>query len=80
MDFKEKEILNSIANSNFDYCPFVWRFYSVKAQKKTEKIQERGLQILYDDYPHWKSKSALEVSKTLNNLNPSHMKEKLVSR
>ena len=52
MDFKEKEILNSIANSNFDYCPFVWRFYSVKAQKKTEKIQERGLQILYDDYPH----------------------------
>ena len=47
MGFKEKEILlNSFAYSNFNYCPFC----SAKSVKKIEKIQERALRILYNDF------------------------------
>ena len=51
MGFKEKEILlNSFVYSNFNYCPLVWHFCSAKSVKKIEKIQERALRILYNDF------------------------------
>ena len=51
MGFKEKEILlNSFVYSNFDYCPIVWHFCSAKLVEKMEKIQERALRILYNDF------------------------------
>ena len=51
MGFKEKEILlNSFVYSNFDYCPIVWHFCSAKLVEKMEKIQERDLRILYNDF------------------------------
>ena len=50
MGFKEKEVpLNSFVLSDFNYCPLVWHFCSSKLLKKSEKIQERGLRILYND-------------------------------
>ena len=51
MGFKEKEILlNSFVYSNFNYCPLVWHFCLEKSVKRIEKIQERALRILYNDF------------------------------
>ena len=36
--------------SNFNYCPLVWHFCSEKNTKKMEKIQERSLRFIYNDY------------------------------
>ena len=92
MGFKEKEVLlNSFVYSNFNYCPLVWHFCSSKSLNKIEKIQERALRLLQNDftsdYSELLNKSgkpsmevkrlrtlALEILKTLNNLNPDYMK------
>ena len=51
MGIKEKEILlNSLVYSNFNYCLLVWHFCSAKSVKKIEKIQERALRILYNNF------------------------------
>ena len=51
MGFKEKEVLiNSFVYANFNYCPLVWHFCPAKSIRKIEKIQERALRILYDDF------------------------------
>ena len=51
MGFKEKEILlNSFVYSNFNDCPLMWHFCSAKSVKTIEKIQERALRILYNDF------------------------------
>ena len=93
MGFEEKEILlNSFVYSNLNYFPLVWPFCSAKSVKKIEKIQERALRILKNDFSgdyetilNKSGKStmevkrlitlALEVFKTLNNMNPEYMKE-----
>ena len=81
MGFKEKEILlNSFVYSNFNYCPLVWHFCSAKSVKKIEKIQERALRILYSNFfSDFEVKRlrtlAMEVFKTLNNMNSEYMKE-----
>ena len=36
--------------SNFNYCPLVWHFCGKLNNHKLEKIQERALRILYNDY------------------------------
>ena len=51
MGFKEKEVLiNSFVYSNFNYCPLVWHFCSSKSLNKIEKIQERALRLLHNDF------------------------------
>ena len=93
MGFKEKEVLlNSFVYSNFNYCPLVWHFCSSKSLYKIEKIQERALRLLHNDftsdYAELLKKSgkttmeikrlrclALEIFKTVNNMNPYYMKE-----
>ena len=93
MGFIEKEILlNSFVYSNFNYCPLVWHFCSSKSLNKIEKIQERALRLLHNDFtsdysellkksgkPSMEVKRlrmlAVEIFKTLNNLNPDYMKE-----
>ena len=51
MGKKEKEILiNSFVHSNFNYCPLVWHLCSKNLMRKIEKIQERCLRIILDDY------------------------------
>ena len=50
MGFKAKEVLlNSFVLSNFNCCPLVWHFFSLKSLKKIEKVQEQALRILYND-------------------------------
>ena len=70
----------------------MWHFCSAKSVKRIEKIQERTLRILYNDFSsdfefilNKSGKStmevkrlrtlALEVFKTLNNMNPEYMKK-----
>ena len=36
--------------SNFNYCPLTWHFTSETNTKKMEKIQERALRFIYDDF------------------------------
>ena len=36
--------------SNFSYCPLTWHFCSETNTKKMEKIQERALRFVYNDY------------------------------
>ena len=43
-------IHQSFILSNFNYCPLVWHFCGKTNNKKLEKIQERSLRILYNDY------------------------------
>ena len=51
LDLKSRRtIYNSFIMSNFNYCPLVWHFCGKMNNQKLEKIQERALRILYDDY------------------------------
>ena len=43
-------MLNNFVYSNFNYCPLVCHFCSAKSVKKIEKIQERALRILHNDF------------------------------
>ena len=45
-----KIFANSLIISNFNYCPLVWYFSRAKQLQKIEKIQERILRFLHDDY------------------------------
>ena len=36
--------------SNFNYCPLIWHFCSQANTKKLEKIQERALIFIYNNY------------------------------
>ena len=74
MGFNEKEVLlKSFVQSNFNYCPLVWDFYSSKSLNKIEKIQERALRIIYNDSTsHYNqllnksSKASMEVKRLRN--------------
>ena len=43
-------VYNSFVKSNFDFCPLVWHFCGKVNNDKMEKIQERGLRIIHQDY------------------------------
>ena len=43
-------IYYSFILSNFNYCPVTWHFCSEKNTNKIEKIQERALRFIYEDY------------------------------
>ena len=36
--------------SNFNFCPLSWHFCSEANTNKIEKIQERALRFIYNDY------------------------------
>ena len=43
-------IYHSFILSNFNFCPLTWHFCGEVYTKKLEKIQERALRFIYDDY------------------------------
>ena len=47
---KRKMLANSFIISNFNYYPLVWYFSMAKQLQKIEKIQERVLRFLHNDY------------------------------
>ena len=51
MGQKEKEtIIITFVYSNFNYGSLIWHFCNKKSQNKIEKIQERWLKVLLNDY------------------------------
>jgi hypothetical protein len=40
----------SFIMSNFNYCPIVWHFCGEINTRKIEKIPERALRFIYEDY------------------------------
>ena len=51
LSFEAKKVLvNSYLYSNFNDCPLVWMFSSVKSLNKIESLQKRALRYLYSDY------------------------------
>jgi hypothetical protein len=43
-------ILQKIEDKNFNFCPLSWHFCSETNTKEIEKIQERALRFVYQDY------------------------------
>ena len=43
-------IFHSFILSNFNFCPLAWHFCSKANTIKLEKIQERALRFIYEDY------------------------------
>ena len=51
LTFESKKVLvNSFIFSNFNYCPLVWHITLSISEKKIEKIHERSLRFLYEDF------------------------------
>ena len=43
-------IYKSFIMSNFNHCPIVWHFCNQSSANKMEKIQERALRFICDDF------------------------------
>ena len=51
LDIKTKAVVfNSFILSNFNYCSLVWHHCGTENTHKIEKVQERGLRIIYNDH------------------------------
>ena len=62
-------IYNSFISSNFSYCPLAWHFCSTASTNKLEKVQERALRFINNDYSS-SLKKLLSQTKT----EPLHVK------
>ena len=68
LEFKERKILiESFVYSSFNYCPLVWNYCNQLTQK-VEKLQERALRFLQNDYTS-SYYDLLENSNEINNNN-----------
>ena len=47
---QKKLIFSSFIKSQFSYCPLIWMFCSRTANNRINKIHERSLRVIYDDY------------------------------
>ena len=45
-----KAAVDAFILSNFNYCPLVWYFSTARELQKIERIQERALRLIHDDY------------------------------
>jgi hypothetical protein len=43
-------IFHTFILSNFNFCPLAWHSCTNKNSKKLEKVQERALRFVYEDY------------------------------
>ena len=43
-------MVQSFILAHFNYCPLVWYFTSAKQVDKIEKVQERALRFISNDY------------------------------
>ena len=87
----KKALIKAFIFSNFNYCPLVWHSTSMSSTNKIDSIQKRALWLLYNDststYDSLLAKAkpsmeikryrtlALEIFKTLNDLNLTYMED-----
>ena len=51
LTFQQRRVLfKSFFEAQFKYCPLIWMFCSIAANKKINKLHERALRIVYEDY------------------------------
>ena len=62
-------IYNSFIASNFSYCPLAWHFCSSSSTNKLEKVQERVLMFITNDFT-----SSLRELLRQTNTQPLHVK------
>ena len=62
-------IYSSFIVSNLNYCPLVWHFCSTSSTNKLEKIQERALRFINNDFT-----SSLQALLTSTNTAPLHVR------
>ena len=43
-------IFHTFILSNFNFCPLAWHFCTDKNSKNLEKVEERALRFVYEDY------------------------------
>ena len=43
-------LLKSFFVFQFKYCPLTWMFYSRKTNNRINKLHQRALRLVYDDY------------------------------
>ena len=47
---KRRTIMKAFINSQLGYCPLVWMFHSRQLNNRINKIHERAIRILYNDF------------------------------
>ena len=47
---KRRILMNSFFNSQFNNCPLVWMFHSCSINSKINRLHERVLRIVYNDF------------------------------
>ena len=47
---RRKKIMNSVIKAQFTYCPLIWMFFSKGCYKRINKINERSLRWILNDY------------------------------
>ena len=51
LSFQKKRILyKSFVESQFKYCPLLWMFHSRSCNTKVNRLHERALRLVYDDF------------------------------
>ena len=46
---KRRILMNASFDSQFNYCPHIWMFYSRNLNNKINKLHERCLRVIYND-------------------------------
>ena len=46
---KRKVLMNTFFDSQFNYCPLIWMFYSPTKKRKNDRLHERCLKNIYND-------------------------------
>ena len=47
---QKKAISNSFISGQFNYCPLIWMFSSIRSYRKINKLHERSLRLCHNDY------------------------------
>ena len=47
---KRRTVFKSFIESQFKYCPLIWMLCSRSSNKKINRLHERALRLVYDDY------------------------------
>ena len=47
---QRKTLMKSLIDSQFNYCPLIWMQHTRSLNNKINKLQERSLRIVYEDY------------------------------
>ena len=58
-------LMNTFFNSQFNYCPLVWMFHSRSINNKINRLHERVLRIVYNDFTS-SFKNLLEKDETVS--------------